>query len=311
MPLAQPLKWHGGKYYLAKRIIALMPPHLHYVEPYFGGGAVLLARDPARDWYAGAEDAGDKPLAKFRGCSEVVNDLNQHLSNFWRVLQDDESFAEFSDRCQRIPFSDVEFQRARAYDEPVEPPDVTAALAFFVRYRQSRQGLGKDFATLSRNRTRRTVNEQAASWMTAVEGLADIHARLRAVVVFNEDALRVIRREDGPRTLFYLDPPYLHETRVTTRDYACEMSVEAHEELLDALVQLEGKFLLSGYRSQLYDRHARQHGWRRIDIPIDNKASNKKVKDQEVECLWLNYDPPESEESAESGPPEPNRPLFS
>ena len=38
----QPLKWHGGKYYLASKIIGLMPSHLHYVEPYFGGGAVLL-----------------------------------------------------------------------------------------------------------------------------------------------------------------------------------------------------------------------------------------------------------------------------
>ena len=42
-----PLKWHGGKYYLASKIVRLMPPpHLHYVEPYFGGGAVLFARDP-------------------------------------------------------------------------------------------------------------------------------------------------------------------------------------------------------------------------------------------------------------------------
>ena len=33
-----PLKSHGGKHYLAAQIVALMPPHLHYVEPYFGGG---------------------------------------------------------------------------------------------------------------------------------------------------------------------------------------------------------------------------------------------------------------------------------
>lgn len=55
-----PLKWHGGKHYLAQDIVAMMPPRcrrpgnpaaddtgwLHYVEPYFGGGAVLLANDP-------------------------------------------------------------------------------------------------------------------------------------------------------------------------------------------------------------------------------------------------------------------------
>lgn len=44
--LTQPLRWHGGKHYLAKIIIDLMPPHLHYVEAYGGGLAVLLEKDP-------------------------------------------------------------------------------------------------------------------------------------------------------------------------------------------------------------------------------------------------------------------------
>jgi DNA adenine methylase len=28
-----PLKTHGGKHCLARKIVRLMPPHLHYVEP--------------------------------------------------------------------------------------------------------------------------------------------------------------------------------------------------------------------------------------------------------------------------------------
>lgn len=36
--LTQPIKWHGGKHYLAPKIVALMPRHLHYVEPFGGGG---------------------------------------------------------------------------------------------------------------------------------------------------------------------------------------------------------------------------------------------------------------------------------
>jgi DNA adenine methylase len=31
--LTPPLKWHGGKHYLARRIVEMMPPHTHYVEP--------------------------------------------------------------------------------------------------------------------------------------------------------------------------------------------------------------------------------------------------------------------------------------
>src|SRR5215213_9321604 len=73
--IAGPLKWHGGKAYLASKIVAMMPSHLHYVEPFAGGLSVLLAKDP-------------------EGVSEVVNDLNGGLSNFWHVLRDDARFAE-------------------------------------------------------------------------------------------------------------------------------------------------------------------------------------------------------------------------
>ena len=84
----------------------------------------------------------------------------------------------------------------------------------------------KDFATLSRNRTRRQMNEQASAWWTCVEGLPAVSARLRRVVVLNQPALEVIRQQDGPATLFYLDPPYLHETRASPGTYKHEMSEE-------------------------------------------------------------------------------------
>ena len=85
--LTQPLKWHGGKYYLAPQIIDLMPPHLHYVEPYFGGGAVLLSRDPNRNWYEGAADWSN--TAAQRGCSEVVKLLEKlwKLQVFINIIQ--------------------------------------------------------------------------------------------------------------------------------------------------------------------------------------------------------------------------------
>ena len=43
-----PLKTHGGKRYLAERLVSLMPPHTHYVEPYAGGLAVRAKPEPPR-----------------------------------------------------------------------------------------------------------------------------------------------------------------------------------------------------------------------------------------------------------------------
>ncbi len=287
--LSQPIKWHGGKYYLRKWIIDLMPPHLHYVEPFFGGGGILLARDPNRDWMHGGQlNAGDKKLPSFLcGCSEVANDLHGELINFWRVLQNASDFEKFRLRIELTPFSQAEFEDA---GEPIESADhIERAVRFFILARQSRQGLMKDFATLSRNRTRSRISEQVSAWLNAIEGLPDVHQRLRKVVILNDDACAVIRKQDGENTLFYCDPPYLHETRSTTGEYAFEMSENQHGELLDVLAKIQGRFMLSGYPSELYSKWEKQHGWNRHEYLIDNKAASGKTKEIKTECLWCNF----------------------
>lgn len=271
-----PLKWHGGKHYLASKIIALFPPRsewCHYVEPYFGGGSVLLANDP-------------------EGISEVANDIDFELTNFWCALQLPEAFAEFKRRVDAIPFSEVEFKGAA-----VEPPmtfdklgGMTAlAVNFFIRCRQSLAGRMDTFAPLSRNRTRRGMNEQASAWLNAVDGLPAVHARLRRVVILNRPALEVIKQQDGPKTLFYLDPPYLHETRVATDAYQHEMTADEHGELLVALTTIKGRFLLSGYRSEMYDDAAKCQGWKRHDFDLPNNAAGGGEKRRMTECVWTNY----------------------
>lgn len=289
--LTQPLKWHGGKYYLRKWIVGLMPPHLHYVEPFFGGGGILLARDPQRDWMS---TQGEKMTAALAGCSEVANDIHGELINFWRVLQNPTDFQAFSQRVALTPFSQVDFdealERSRQADSGASVVD--RAVSFFILARQSRQGLMRDFATLSRNRTRGRINEQVSAWLSVVEGLADVHQRLQSVVILNQNATDVIQKQDGVNTLFYCDPPYVHETRSTTGQYAHEMTLDQHRELLEVLASIQGKFMLSGYPSELYSQWEQQHGWTRHEFLIDNKAAGGKVKEKMTECLWCNFEAP-------------------
>ena len=276
--IAQPIKWHGGKHYLARQIIELMPKHTHYVEPFFGGGSVLL----------------QKP---FEGVSEVVNDLHGELTNFWRILQHEILFDKFKRIIEAMPFSTVEFEDAiegatkLAGIYPDRIPDgidrVQRAVRFFVQARQSRQGLMKDFATMSRNRVRRGMNEQVSSWLTSVEGLDAVHARFRRVVIFNEPALNVVKREDGENTLAYIDAPYIHETRVTTSDYKHEMTLQDHAALIDTIVALESQFVVSMYHHPIYDALHLKHGWELHEIEIPNNASSAKVKEIKTECLWI------------------------
>lgn len=308
--LTQPIKWHGGKYYLRKWIIGLMPPHLHYVEPYFGGGGILLARDPDRNWMGTVHE---KLAAALQGCSEVANDIHGDLINFWRVLQNEEDFESFRRRIELTPFSEAEFEDALEYsgnehsgnehsgnehsgnensgNEKLASVNlrVERAVRFFILARQSRQGLMKDFATLSRNRTRSRMNEQVSAWLNVIDGLPDVHRRLRNVVILNQKACDVIRKQDGPHTLFYCDPPYVHETRSTTGEYTFEMTEAQHAELLEILAGIDGKFMLSGYQCDLYRKWEQQQGWKRHEFLIDNKAAAGKVKETRTECLWCNF----------------------
>jgi DNA adenine methylase len=79
MKLTPPCKWHGGKSYLADRIIERMPRHLVHCEPYFGAGQVFFKRDPADPslfWDGPTSDGSST-----EGVSEVIGDINGNLMN--------------------------------------------------------------------------------------------------------------------------------------------------------------------------------------------------------------------------------------
>jgi DNA adenine methylase len=263
-----PLKWHGGKHYLARRIVSLMPRHLSYVEPFAGGLAVLLAKDP-------------------EGVSEVANDRHKDLTNFWDVMKQPDLFAELLRAVQATPLSEVEWQRAveglRTFTSAVD-----RAWAFFVACRQSLAGRMDTFAPLSRTRTRGGMNEQASAWITAIEGLPAVHARLQRVVVLCRDALDVISGQDGPQVLFYCDPPYLSQTRTAKDAYGpFEMTEARHRRLLDVLRQIKGMAMLSGYASDLYDTALA--GWNRHTFNVANHAAGGKGKRRMTEVVWCNF----------------------
>lgn len=227
------------------------------------------------------------------GISEAVNDANYQLCAFWACLRDDDSFEEFVDRVNACPLSEPHFKvcAARSGLEAIQPSHdiVGAAIAFFVKYRQSRQGLGKDYVTPT-SRVRRGMNEQVSAWLSAVDGLPECHERLRRVEIRNMDCIDFIEAYDHKNALFYLDPPYVHESRSTTTEFGDnEMADEKHIALLDRLLELEGKFMLSGYPSAMYQSAADHGGWSLHTKVIDNKASSKKEKPNRIECLWTNY----------------------
>jgi DNA adenine methylase len=289
--LTPPLKWHGGKNAhqgeLARWIVSLMPPHLYYVEPFAGGLAVLLARDPGdrRLWWPGLTSDGRKP----DGVIETANDLNGDLVNFYRALRDPPRFAWLCRRLDLTLASEAEWEHARDALEAGGALDpVERAACLFVYNRLSRQALMKDFVTPSRTRLRGGRNEHVNAWRGAIDGLEAVHRRLQDVLFLNRPALDVIRSEDTPATLFYCDPPYLSETRTARQAYGpFEMSGADHRELLDVLRLCRGKVMLSGYASPLYDTALAS--WNRHTLDRPNNAGGGEEKRRMTEVLWCNF----------------------
>jgi DNA adenine methylase len=257
--------WYGGKFNHLDWLLPLLPDAHHYGEPFSGSGAVLINRRPA-------------PV-------ESYNDIDGDVVNFFRVLRDTPD--DLIRAIALTPFSREEFHLAITGDD-ASCTALERARRFYVRARQARTGLAQT-ATLGRwanckETSRAGMSGVVSRWFGGIEDLREIAQRLLRVQVENRPALDFIRVYDSPRTLFYCDPPYLHETRGDRRAYGFEMDQAEHEALAAALNQIEGKAAISGYRCDLMDRLYRD--WRRFDAPEKHCHSIKKPRQ---ECLWMNY----------------------
>lgn len=260
------IKRHGGKTYLQPKIVekASQFKYKRFLDAYCGGCNVLL----------------NLPC---EGISEWANDTHSQLTNFWKVLRHKPN--QLIRVLGNIPMSEFSFESALV---PMDD-DVEQAVSFFVRNRMGRQAKGKSYATPT-GRQRRNMNEHVSAWWGAIEGLPELHERLRRVEIWNRPAVEAIKTLDGEDLLVYCDPPYMHEVRVTTDDYEeHEMTPEQHEELLKTLSCMQGKFMLSGYRTKLYDSYAFANDWRLLEFPMSNSASGAKTKGIKIECLWSNF----------------------
>lgn len=227
-----------------------------------------------------------------QGVAEFANDLDGRLLNFFRVLQNLSLFQYLVHRLESTPFSSLDYTLASSIlDSSPHPlvPDVDLAWAFFVVNRQSRQALGKDYATPS-SRLRRNRNENVSSFRSAIDNLTDFRNRLLWVELLQMDVCSCIQKLDRPDTFFFVDPPYVKSTRIAG-GYSTEMDFDDHVRLLDTLAKIEGKFMLCGYDSELYKDYESRHVWHRFEFPTVKHSSSSSSKPKSIEILWLNYTP--------------------
>lgn len=257
--LCPPFTYYGGKITLGPTIAALLPRHEHYVEPYAGSLAVLLAKRPSR--------------------AETVNDLDRDLVTFWRVLRDRPE--DLAHAAALTPHSRAEYQAAC---EPLEElDDLERARRTWVRITQGRS-MSLDVTGWKYGRDPIGRSPVGKGRATFVERIPPAARRLAFVTLECRDALDVIRDYGTePTVCLYADPPYLGSTR--SGSYRHDLKADAaHVELAEALNACRASVVLSGYASPLYeDLFA---GWHRTDLKAPTTLAGARSDVPEV--LWSN-----------------------
>lgn len=255
------MPYFGGKMLLADRIIGTFPKHQHYVEPYAGSLAVLLAKAPVTH--------------------ETVNDLDGDLVTFWRVLRDRP--ADLERACTLTPHARAE--HAAAYDLGDDVDDLERARRVWVQLTQGRAAIRSRTGWRHYQHPSGSTGSMPDYLAGYVARMPPAVARLRHVSLECRPALDVINnfgRHDG--VLLYVDPPYLGSTR-SSGSYAVEMTDPGeHRALADALHAARAAVVLSGYPSPLYDEM--YEGWSRVAFPTSTGQGG--AWEARTEVAWSN-----------------------
>lgn len=261
LPKRPVLRYHGGKWLMAHRIIEHFPPHRIYTET-FGGAASILIRKP-------------------RAYAEVYNDLDGEIVNLFRVVRD--RGPELVRALELTPFARDEFLASYTPNgDSLEQARLTMARSFMGFGSASASGAKTGF----RSNSNRSGTTPAQDWRNYPDCLAATIDRLRGVVIENKDACAVMADHDTEETLHYVDPPYVFETRSNAnpyckKGYRHEMTDEQHRDLAKFLRTLKGCVIVSGYACPLYDEEL-YVGWKRAEFRALADGARERT-----EVLWM------------------------
>lgn len=259
------LRYHGGKFRLAPWIMQFFPPHTCYVEP-FGGAAGVLLQKP-------------------RAYAEVYNDLDSDISNFFRVVRNPEQCSQLITALALTPYARDEFDMAwEPTDNCIERARRTAVRA--------QMGFGSAGATKDRTGfridTKRAYGTAQQLWAEYPASVSAVCQRLQGVLIENRPAIDVMQQHDGAETLHFIDPPYVHGTRVLQSGngsyYRHEMTDDDHLELLASIKTLRGMVIISGYDSALY--HEALAGWQTHST--NSRIAANRGAGIRREVVWIN-----------------------
>ena len=260
------LSYYGGKARIATQIVPhiMAIAHSVYVEPFFGGGAILYAK--------GKIDRGNSHYYR-----EAINDLNKQLITFWRVAREQPS--ELARWIELTPYSQEEYREARLiYNNPSEYSDLKVAWATYI---QCNMSFGNKIE--AGWATQLITTNSAATWVNRTDRLPECFERLKDVYIGCEDALSFIKRFDSSQSVIYADPPYPNADQGHYSGY----TLDDYQALCDRLDDCESSYVLSNYHQDIAPKSAQKC----VEIEATMSASNGRSRlNHDTKCtekLWI------------------------
>ena len=196
------LRYPGSKQRIAPWIISQMPKHHSYLEPYAGGLAVLINKEPSR--------------------IETVNDLDDDVVNLFRVIQNAGTREELIRLIVYTPYARTEYDNAFP-EYPEQLTDIERAKNFLIR-----SGMGHGFRVCEKCGWKKDVYGREAAyavryWNDLPAVITNVAQRLKMVQIEHKPAVELIKAFNHDNVLIYADPPYVLSTR-TRKQYRHEMT---------------------------------------------------------------------------------------
>lgn len=261
--LKTPISYYGGKQNLVTTILPLIPPHTTYIEPFVGGGAIFWSKRPSE--------------------VEVINDYNRELINFYECVQN--NFVEL-EKMVRISLHSRSLHKDASvvYDNPHMFTKIKRAWAVWVLASQSFSSMLD--GSWGYDKIKGTTSQKIANKRDAFT--EDLAIRIQNVQIENTDALRIINSRDYNDAFIYCDPPYFNSDCGHYDGY----SKEDFENLLKMLQNIEGKFLMSSYPSEILAQYTKQSGWftKSVEQKVSVANATNKPAKKKIEVLTANYD---------------------
>lgn len=262
-----PLRYFGGKGWLAKHLITFFPEDYSYsiFVDLFGGGAHVLTQ-------------------KMKTSMEVFNDKDADLVNFLLVLTGPQR-EELKAWLRSLPTSRYLFEKWQ--DEWFEGHRPGSELERAVRYYYiQRMKIVPHPNEKSGFRSSR-MKCPATDFQHSIDHLDRFAERFREVVIENKDFREIIDMYDSPTTFFFVDPPYVHKEHL----YKGSFQRQDHIDLASRLSKIQGKAMVTYYPDPLIlDLYK---GWRveTIEVAVGGvtKSELGQVRNRKTEYIFMNY----------------------